>query len=246
MSSVDKIVDFFLVSSLKGGNLILGTNQGKIKKVALANLKLKNPKKLALCFKLKLDENIIGAKISHGNALISFLNQKGYATKFGEEEIKVSGPKSAGIKGINLGKEEAIAMTICWPQDNLLIFYHQKGKIFPQKQLKISSRTSKGQKITTFSTLKLEKTIFYLAINKKDVLNFHSKEGTIKVLASNLKTVTINDKIKKITGKINDSHYLTKEKKVFLPNDKKAIKPVQPKLSTPAEADDFLNLLKDI
>ncbi len=123
----ESITAFVPVKEFDAGHYVVtATRGGTIKKTALD--KYSHPRKGGICGAL-VDEgdSLIEAKLTDGNMDIILGTKKGKAIRFHESEARPMGRSSRGVKGITLGKEDAIVGMVVVKRDTTLLVVSENG-----------------------------------------------------------------------------------------------------------------------
>ncbi len=94
------------------GYLLLGTTQGKVKRVALADLldqAAQNPPVIGLDEK----DELLWAGVSVGGGDILLVTAQGQAIRFTEEDVRPMGLPAGGIGGIKLAAKDRVVVGVC-------------------------------------------------------------------------------------------------------------------------------------
>lgn len=89
--------------------LLFVTSGGMVKKTELAQYKAQRHSKALTALKLKNDDDLIEVHVTDGNQDVFLATRNSYGLWFNEEEINPIGVRAAGVKGINLKKEDRLA-----------------------------------------------------------------------------------------------------------------------------------------
>ncbi|HET7657239.1 MAG TPA: DNA topoisomerase IV subunit A, partial [Bacillales bacterium] len=86
--------------------LLFVTSGGMVKKTELAQYKAQRYSKALMALKLKKGDELIEVNLTDGQSDLFLATRNGYGLWFNEEEINPIGLRAAGVKGINLKKED--------------------------------------------------------------------------------------------------------------------------------------------
>ncbi|HET7658652.1 MAG TPA: DNA gyrase C-terminal beta-propeller domain-containing protein, partial [Bacillales bacterium] len=89
--------------------LLFVTSGGMVKKTELAQYKAQRYSKALMALKLKKGDELIEVHLTDGQSDLFLATRNGYGLWFNEEEINPIGLRAAGVKGINLKKEDMAA-----------------------------------------------------------------------------------------------------------------------------------------
>ncbi|MBN1353997.1 MAG: DNA gyrase subunit A [Candidatus Omnitrophica bacterium] len=155
ISSGENISSSIPVKKFEEGQfLMMVTKAGKMKKTklsAFANIR----KSGIIAISLAKDDDLIAAKLTSGKDEVFIATREGKAIRFNEANIRDMGRGAAGVRGINLGKKDAVVgmEVIKDKKANLLsITENGFGKRTEAQEYRIQSRGGKGiinLKVTT-------------------------------------------------------------------------------------------------
>jgi len=107
-------------------HVVTATRGGIIKKTSLD--KYSHPRKGGICGALvDEDDALIEAKLTDGSMDIILGTKKGKAIRFQESEVRPMGRSSRGVKGITLGKDDAIMGMVVVKRDTTLLVVSENG-----------------------------------------------------------------------------------------------------------------------
>jgi topoisomerase-4 subunit A len=86
--------------------LLFVTRNGMVKKTELAQYKAQRFSKALMALRLKNDDKLLDVHLTEGNQDLFLATRKSYGLWFNEEEISAVGQRAAGVKGINLKKDD--------------------------------------------------------------------------------------------------------------------------------------------
>lgn len=126
--------------------LFFGTRNGIVKKTALVDYQNVRANGI-IAIRLDEDDELIGVRLTNGNAEIILVSSSGYAIRFHEDEVRSMGRDSRGVKGMNLsGKNDIIVgMDMVDPNADLLVVSaNGVGKRTPLAEYPSYSRGARG------------------------------------------------------------------------------------------------------
>ena len=246
ISPDDKAVSAYIINeNVTNPEVTMFSRDGIVKRTNLNDFIVSRYSKAYTAMKLKDDDEIVNVCITKPNVLI--VTKTGYYLNYMASEIPVSGPKAAGVKGINL-KDDNVISGICYSEKDeyIDIFTNQKtAKRVKLSDLNMLSRAKRGTtlikkvKSTNYEIIKAFST------SSKDVIGIKSKDDIYLVKNSD---IPIMDK--ESTGSvilkqaINDVFIskeldIVKDEDIELPKIKKEEEKIQE-----LTIDDFLNDFK--
>lgn len=240
----DKVVNAFIINeNIKNPEITIFTKNGMIKRTNLNDVIVSRYSKAYTAIKLKEDDLVKNVLVTKPNILI--VTKTGYYLNYSANEVPITGPKSAGVKGINLKDDEVISGITYDDNDEYIdLFTNQKtAKRLKIKDLNVLSRAKRGSTL-----IKKVKSTNYEIINSfvtttKDIIGIKSKEDIYYIKNSD---IPIMDK--ESTGsvilktQINDV-FKVKELKLINDEDVKEEPPKEEKIQE-LTIDDFLEDFK--
>ena len=181
----EKVVNFFKISDLNEGYLVIATKQGLIKKTELTEyLSIKKNGKIAI--KLKEEDQLISVQYSTGNNEILVATHEGKCARFSEEEVKVAGRDTQGVKSISLSKQDYLVDMIVIDPDKKLLTITENGfgKRSNLEDYMSHARGCKGIKAGLFSS-KTGKMVCLKQVNEDDDILLITDNGTVIRISSN-------------------------------------------------------------
>jgi len=145
--------------------LIFATRLGTVKKTALSQYA--NPRTTGLkAIKIEDGDELIDVQVTDGNNDIVLATRHGLSIRFHESDVRAMGRDTTGVKGIELGADDAlIGMVVVKREANLLVVTEKgMGKCSPIDEYRVQHRGGRGI-ITVHRT---EKT--GVAVSIKEVL----------------------------------------------------------------------------
>lgn len=107
------------------------TKYGLVKRTPLSHYKAQRYTKALVAIKLKDDDEVVSVHLTNGNDEVFLATHFGYGLWFSEEEINIVGQRAAGVKGINLKKNDFIVngMTFTLNEEVNFIVVTQRAAI---------------------------------------------------------------------------------------------------------------------
>lgn len=126
--------------------LFFGTRKGIVKKTALVDYQNVRANGI-IAIRLDEDDELVGVRLTNGNAEIILVSSAGYALRFHEEEVRSMGRDARGVKGINLTgpNDIVVGMDMVDPNADLLVVSaNGVGKRTPLAEYPSYSRGARG------------------------------------------------------------------------------------------------------
>ena len=152
-------------------NLIFATKQGIIKKTSLAAYS--HPRAVGVnAIIIREDDEVIGVRLTDGNAQVIMANKNGRAIRFPEDKVRTMGRMSTGVRGMSLDDENdevvgMITMTGAAGETVMVVSENGYGKRSDIDDYRITNRGGKGVKTLQIT----EKTGKLIAIKNVDDSN---------------------------------------------------------------------------
>ena len=246
ISPDDKAVNAFIISeNVTNPEVTMFTRDGMVKRTNLNDFIVSRYSKAYTAMKLKDTDEVVNVCITKPNVLI--VTKTGYYLNYMASEIPLSGPKAAGVKGINL-KDDNVISGICYSEKDeyIDIFTNQKtAKRVKLSELNMLSRAKRGTtlikkvKSTNYEIIKAFST------STKDIIGIKSKDDIYLVKNSDIpimdKESTGSVILKQTISDVFISQELDiiKDEDIELPKIKKDEEKIQE-----LTIDDFLNDFK--
>ena len=132
--------------------LIMATKNGLIKKTKLAEFEsIRKVGKIAI--KLNEDDQLIGVNLTNGNDEILLASNNGKCIRFNEEDVRVMGRVSQGVKSMSLSNGAVIVDMAVIDANSVLITISENGygKRSSIEDYRLQSRGGKGVKAGNFN-----------------------------------------------------------------------------------------------
>ena len=246
ISPDDKAVNAFIINeNVTNPEVTMFTHEGMVKRTNLNDFIVSRYSKAYTAMKLKDTDEVVNVCITKPNVLI--VTKTGYYLNYMASEIPLSGPKAAGVKGINL-KDDNVISGICYSEKDeyIEIFTNQKtAKRVKLSELNMLSRAKRGTtlikkvKSTNYEIIKAFST------STKDIIGIKSKDDIYLVKNSDIpimdKESTGSVILKQTISDVFISQELDiiKDEDIELPKIKKEEEKIQE-----LTIDDFLNDFK--
>ncbi len=246
ISPDDKAVNAFIISeNVTNPEVTMFTREGMVKRTNLNDFIVSRYSKAYTAMKLKDTDEVVNVCITKPNVLI--VTKTGYYLNYMASEIPLSGPKAAGVRGINL-KDDNVISGICYSEKDeyIDIFTNQKtAKRVKLSELNMLSRAKRGTtlikkvKSTNYEIIKAFST------STKDIIGIKSKDDIYLVKNSDIpimdKESTGSVILKQTISDVFISQELDiiKDEDIELPKVKKEEEKIQE-----LTIDDFLNDFK--
>lgn len=154
--------------------LVLATQLGMIKRIALRDLATTRFNRTIRCISLRLNDQLVGANFTNGREWIVLSTKDGFTLKYLESNVNVLGLGAKGIKSSKLGFEDCVVGVATGNSSDVYTVVTSTGHL---KRINFSSfeqtvRTTKGQKILKQSKKKGVTLVASFKSNDKDRFNW--------------------------------------------------------------------------
>ncbi len=142
-----------LPPSSEGDYLLLATQQGAVKRVALADLPGVSTESFVV-IGVEQDDALGWAAVTTGGDQVLLVTAAGKAIRFKEDEVRPMGLAAGGVKGIKLGggEDRVVAMAVARPRSDLLVVTQNgQAKRTPLSEYPTQSRHGQGVLTTRFA-----------------------------------------------------------------------------------------------
>ena len=142
----EKVNAFVSVKEFSENNyIIMATRKGMINRTALS-LYSKPRKGGVFAMEIKEGDELIQAKISNGFDNIVMATKNGKSIRFKEEDVRATGRRTRGVKGIKIGKEDAVIGMLVLKNDGHVLVASENGygKKSSTEEYRIQQRSGKG------------------------------------------------------------------------------------------------------
>ena len=127
--------------------VVLLTEKGIIKKTPLSAFSRPRPSGL-IALTIELDDNLSEAQVSNGSNDILIVTKQGMSIRFDESDVRSMGRGARGVKGITLGKDDAVVGMATLDKDSdgnlLIVTSNGYGKRTPVSEYRRQSRGGVG------------------------------------------------------------------------------------------------------
>ena len=170
--------------------LFFASKKGVVKRTSILEFESirQNGKKAIV---MREDDELIGVKMTNGNALISLSATNGKMVKFNENDVRVMGRSATGVKGMTLEENNEVISLTTSLEGKYILALSEKGygKMSLLDEYRLTSRGTKGV-ITMNMTDKTGKLVATKAVNGDEDIIVITKLGV--VIRTSLKQVAIS------------------------------------------------------
>jgi DNA gyrase subunit A len=163
------------------------------------------------------NDELIQAKVSHGHQDIILATFSGKSIRFNENDVRGTGRKTMGVRGIRLGTKDdyVIGMLIVKREGSVMVVTNKGyGKRSDLSEYRTQNRGGKGV-ITIKTTEKVGNLIGIMeAIDEDDIMLITDRGIMIRQPVSNIRTIGRNTQGVRL-AKLDDKTYITSATRVL-------------------------------
>ena len=175
----EKVTTVIPVDEDQGGNLVMATKNGLIKKTALSEFRNLRASGL-IAVTLREDDELIGVTLTDGSRELLLGTRQGMSIRFHEDDVRVMGRTAMGVRSIDLAPgDEVVSMSAVQEGCEVLtISENGYGKRTPEAEYRVQSRGGKGIKAMQLTDKTGPLSALMLVREDEDVMLI-SDDGTI-------------------------------------------------------------------
>jgi topoisomerase-4 subunit A len=172
--------------------LVFVTRNGMAKKTELKQYKAQRYSKPLAAINLKEDDQVVDVHLTNGSGELFLVTHTGYALRFDEEEISITGVRSAGVKGINLKEDDFVVGGKMIDSESVkaIVIATQRGSVKNMKLAEFEKATRAKRGVVILRELKSNphRIIGFVLAEDQDEINVQTEKGIIeKIKVSDLK-----------------------------------------------------------
>ena len=190
----EKVSAFVSVKEFSDSNyIIMATKKGMINRTSLS-LYSKPRKGGVFAMEIKDGDELIQAKISNGHDNIIMATRDGKSIRFKEEDVRATGRRTKGVRGITIGSEDEVIGMLVLKNDGHVLVASENGygKKSPTTEYRTQQRSGKG----VYTLKKTEKTGSLVSIlevvNTDDIMIITSAGVMIRQSTNEIRTIGRN------------------------------------------------------
>ncbi|NQX83528.1 MAG: hypothetical protein HRS50_02355, partial [Mycoplasmataceae bacterium] len=159
LDALDRIVGIAIVENFdKDGEIIFSTEKGMVKRSIIKDMNITQTKKGNKFMNIKDGDSVVSVSLLiNDDSFVTTVTEKGYAVKYIAGNISTTGLSSSGVRNINITDGDKVVSTMVnfiKDVDNgesqlIFVTHNGKAKRLRTKDIKLSSRGSKGTLIAT-------------------------------------------------------------------------------------------------
>jgi topoisomerase-4 subunit A len=172
--------------------LVFVTRNGMAKKTELKQYKAQRYSKPLVAINLKENDQVIDVHLTNGTGELFLISHNGYALWFDEEEISITGARSAGVKGINLKEDDYVVGGKMIDSEivKTIVIATQRGSVKKMKLKEFEKATRAKRGVVILRELKTNphQIIGFVLASEHDEIFLQTEKGIIeKLKAADLK-----------------------------------------------------------
>ncbi|QKS71293.1 DNA topoisomerase IV subunit A [Paenalkalicoccus suaedae] len=211
MDGTDQIVEIIPIRDFTESDyLLFATKNGMIKKSLLTDYKAQRYTKALMAVKVKDGDEVIDVYQTDGNNKLFLATKQGFGLMYSEEEVSVTGQRTAGVKAINLKEDDHVAgLAILKGDKNAVFIATQRGSV---KRMQVDGfegvgRAKRGVRILKDLKKQPHEVVRAISVAIQDHVTLKSNSGFTKdIMMSELRMVDryTNGSLKVDTSKHGD------------------------------------------
>jgi len=173
--------------------VVMVTKKGTIKKTELAAYS--NPRSGGIiAISIEKGDELVDVKLTVGKQDIFLATRRGLAIRFKEDDVRDMGRTAKGVRGIKLGKDDAVIGVDIPAKDTFMLTVSEKGfgKCTPIEEYRVQSRGGKGT-INLKTVAKVGNVSGVLQVTGEEHIMLISDSG--KVIRLKVKEVPVNHRV---------------------------------------------------
>ena len=217
----EKVKAFVSVKEFNDSDyIVMSTRNGIIKRSALSMYS--RPRKGGIyAIEIREDDELIQAKISHGDQDIILATYNGKSIRFNENDVRATGRKTMGVRGIRLGSKDdrVMGMLVVKREGSVMVVTDKGyGKRSDLSQYRTQHRGGKGV-ITIKTTDKVGKLVGIMeAIDTDDLMLITNQGIMIRQPVENIRTIGRNTQGVRL-AKLDEGTFISSAARVIRDED---------------------------
>ena len=196
--------------------IVMATRNGIIKRTALSMYS--RPRKGGIyAIEIREEDELIQAKVSHGDQDIILATYNGKSIRFSENDVRATGRKTMGVRGIRLGSKEdkVMGMLIVKREGSVMVVTNKGyGKRSDLSEYRTQKRGGKGV-ITIKTTEKVGNLVGIMeAIDTDDIMLITDQGIMIRQQVEKIRTIGRNTQGVRL-AKLDDNTYISSTARVI-------------------------------
>ncbi|MDQ0255736.1 topoisomerase-4 subunit A [Evansella vedderi] len=176
--------------------LLFATKQGMIKRSVLSEYKAQRNSKALMAVKLKKDDEVVYVSLTDGRQDIFVATHLGYGLWFLEDDVSITGQRTAGVKAINLKKDDFVVSCMAFsPTEQPRLFLVTQRAAYKKMKLTVFEKSTRAKRgLVMLKELKRypHRVVSLLPVKNNGKVWVRSEKGTLESI--DVKTVRSNDR----------------------------------------------------
>ncbi|MCD8509286.1 MAG: DNA topoisomerase IV subunit A [Bacillus sp. (in: Bacteria)] len=176
--------------------LLFATKQGMIKRSVLADYKAQRNSKALMAVKLKKGDEVVYVTLTDGRQDVFVATHLGYGLWFIEDEVSITGQRTAGVKAINLKKDDFVVSAMAFsPSKQPRLFLVTQRAAYKKMKLTVFEKSTRAKRgLVMLKELKRypHRVVSLLPVSNNGKVWLKSEKGTIDAIDVN--SVRSNDR----------------------------------------------------
>jgi DNA gyrase subunit A len=186
----EKVTAFLTVREFtEGRNVFFATRQGTVKKTSLDAYA--NPRAVGIiAIRLNAGDEVIGVRLTGGDEEIILSTSSGKAIRFSERDVRQMGRAAAGVRGIQIGPDDAVVSVDVVKSEEALLAVAEKGfgKRTPMHEYRVQTRGGKGI-LTMRVTERVGRVVGVLMVKEDEHIMLITDAG--KVIRTTVRSISL-------------------------------------------------------
>ncbi|TMW73381.1 DNA topoisomerase IV subunit A [Alteribacter natronophilus] len=182
MAGDDEIIKAIPVSEFSEKQyLLFVTKNGMVKRTPLPDYKAQRYSRALMAVKVKKGDQLVDVHLTDGQSNLFFATYTGYGLWFDEEEVSITGQRTAGVKAVNLKPDDYVVSGIAFSQDSTpsLFLITQRGA-YKRMNLSAFEKTTRAKRgVVMLKELKRHphRTVFFFALDEPSTVYIQGENG---------------------------------------------------------------------
>ncbi|WP_051314719.1 DNA topoisomerase IV subunit A [Alteribacter aurantiacus] len=184
MASDDEILKAIPISEFTEADYLLFiTKNGMVKRTSLLDYKAQRYSRALMAVKVKKGDELIDVHLTQGDSQLFFATSFGYGLWYDEEEVSITGQRTAGVKAINLKEGDVVVSGQSFHKDATpsLFLITQRGA-YKRMNLSAFEKTTRAKRgVVMLKELKRQphRVVKFFATTDPVTAHIQAKDGTI-------------------------------------------------------------------
>ncbi|PYZ98196.1 DNA topoisomerase IV subunit A [Alteribacter lacisalsi] len=184
MAADDEIIKAIPIQSFSEKQyLLFVTQNGMVKRTALSDYKAQRHSRALMAVKVKKEDRLTDVHVTDGRSQLFFATWMGYGLWFDEDEVSITGQRTAGVKAVNLKPDDFVVSGLTFSQQRIpsLFLITQRGA-YKRMNLTAFDKTTRAKRgVVMLKELKRQphRVIRFFALEEPSTVYIQSKKGIV-------------------------------------------------------------------